>query len=133
MKLLLDTSVVFPFFINEENSLKVREIFTSDNEIWFLDFTLVEAANSFASAVRRKRINQQQAEKFFSALILLAENVIIGNQYLSMALSLALKIDHSVYDCLYAIAAHENDAILITSDAKFATKLEDLEINVRLI
>jgi predicted nucleic acid-binding protein len=49
------------------------------------------------------------------------------------AFALALEINHPVYDCLYAIAARENDATLITCDAKFAAKLDTAICSVKLV
>jgi predicted nucleic acid-binding protein len=38
-------------------------------------------------------------------------------------LRMAKRIDHSVYDCLYAALAVERRATLITADRRFAEKL----------
>lgn len=39
------------------------------------------------------------------------------------ALRMAKSLDHSVYDCLYAILAVERRAMFITDDRRFAEKL----------
>ncbi len=124
MKLLIDNSVVFKLFIEEDKSDEVRGIFSQDYDFYFLDFTLLEAANSFASAVKRRRIDEAQASENFQNFKILATQIIETSPYSAFALDLALQLNHSVYDCLYAVAARENNATLVTCDAKFAAKLD---------
>lgn len=63
----------------------------------------------------------------------LVSNPIGASQYLNDAFTLALQINQSVYDCLYAIAARENKATLVTCDAKFAAKLDPAVYKVQVI
>jgi predicted nucleic acid-binding protein len=133
LKLLVDNSVIFKLFIEEDKSDIARDIYAQEHEFYYLDFTILEAANSFASAVRRKRINQQEALENFTTLKIMAQNIIISANYLSQAFELALSINHSVYDCLYAIAAKENDAVLVTAGDKFAQKLNPDTFKILII
>jgi|APTNR8051073442_1049403.scaffolds.fasta_scaffold03369_9 predicted nucleic acid-binding protein len=133
MKLLIDNSIVFKLFIAEDKSDEVRKLFSENHDFIFLDFTLIEAANSFASAVKRSRIDDAQANANFSSLMTLATIVTPANQFLQDALELALEINHSVYDCLYAVAAQKNGATLVTCDAKFAAKLNPANYQTQVI
>lgn len=133
MKLLLDNSVIFKLFVEEEKSEIVREIYAQNYELYYLDFTIIEAANSFASAARRNRISKQQASENFAMLKVIAQNILICANYLDDAFALALQIDHPTYDCLYAIAAKENDAVLVTADVKFAQKLDPKIFKTQII
>lgn len=133
MKLLIDNSVVFKLFIEEDKSDKARELFSQDHDFYFLDFTFLEAANSFASAVKRQRIGQRQAVENLENFKKLATQIIATFPYYSSALELALQLNHSVYDCLYAIAAKSKNATLVTCDEKFANKLVPLNIQTKIL
>jgi len=44
--------------------------------------------------------------------------------------ALARKLDHSIYDCLYAVVAQREGARFVTADRRFARKLQGLSIDV---
>ena len=49
------------------------------------------------------------------------------------AAALAERLDHPVYDCLYAVIAARQTARLLTADRRFATKLSGEEIDIALL
>lgn len=124
MTIIPDTSVIVPLLLNEENSTICQDIIEGSLNRIHLDFTLIEVSNSLQSAVARGRISAQRSKAAFDELNMVCGQPIQSSTYLESALALALEINHSVYDCLYAIAARENIATLVTCDAKFAAKLE---------
>jgi predicted nucleic acid-binding protein len=83
--------------------------------------------------VRRARINQGQAIEFLEEVLNLAKQIIPANSFLREAHALSLRINHPVYDCLYAIAARENGATLVTCDTKFTAKLDAAIYQVRVV
>jgi predicted nucleic acid-binding protein len=130
---VLDASIVFPLLVKEDKSLLAQENYANSTKNLVLDFLHIEISNALASAIRQRRITAALATK---AQIELAELLPIteaASQYLTAAFALALEINHPVYDCLYAIAARENDATLVTCDARFAAKLDTTIYNVKLI
>jgi predicted nucleic acid-binding protein len=128
-----DASVIVPLLINEENSQICQEMIQGSADRLHLDFTLIEVANTLRSSVARGRISQERSEAAYKELIAICDNPIQAYVYLENALVLALQINHPVYDCLYAIAARENSATLVTCDAKFAAKLDTAIYSVKLI
>ncbi len=50
--------------------------------------------------------------------------------YAAEAATLAQRLDHSVYDCLYAVLAKRENARLATADRRFAAKLVDEMVDV---
>jgi predicted nucleic acid-binding protein len=121
---IFDASVIFPLLVEEENSEACQELVEGSPDRVHLDFTIIEVSNSLRSAVLRNRISSQRAAVAFQELKIICENPIQASDYLDEAFALALKINHSVNDCLYAIAARQNDATLVTCDAKFSAKLD---------
>jgi predicted nucleic acid-binding protein len=128
-----DASIIVPLLINEENSQICQEIIQGSADRLHLDFTLIEVANTLRSSVAPGRISRERSEAAYKELIAICDNPIQAYVYLEDALALALQIDHPVYDCLYAVAARENDATLVTCDATFAAKLDATVYSVKLI
>jgi predicted nucleic acid-binding protein len=53
--------------------------------------------------------------------------------YASDAAVLAERLDHPVYDCLYAVVAKRENARLVTADRRFAAKLANERVDVVIL
>ena len=133
MVVVLDASFVFPLFVREEKTSQVQNLRTSITKVIALDFLHVEVANALTSAVRQKRVSAEFAAHALTSVVQLFPSNALSAHYLKTAFSLALKINHPVYDCLYAIAALTHDATLVTCDAKFAAKLDPAVYRVQVV
>jgi predicted nucleic acid-binding protein len=130
---VFDASIVFPLLVNEEKSIVAREIYAKSQDVIFLDFLRVEIANGLASSVRRRRFDQIYAKEAMEKLDRLILRSTNSAPFVTAAFALALESNHPVYDCLYAIAARENDATLATCDVRFARKLDPERYRVQVI
>jgi predicted nucleic acid-binding protein len=130
--IILDASLIVPLLIDDDNSLECQELVRQSPNRIHLDFTLIEVANSLRSAVARGRISTERSIAAYQELVAICDNPIKASDHLAAAFTLALAINHSVYDCLYAIAARENKATLLTCDAKFAAKLDPAVYSVQV-
>jgi predicted nucleic acid-binding protein len=130
---VLDASIVFPLLVEEDKSLLATEIYTNSTEYLVLDFLHIEVSNALASAIRQRRITAEHATNAQMELGVLLPITATASQYLNAAFALAQEINHSVYDCLYAVAAREIDATLVTCDVKFAAKLDPTKYRVQLL
>lgn len=122
---VFDASAIFPLFVTEDKSQIAKEVFSQHKDIIFIDYILIEISNGLASSVRRQRITKDFALNVQKNLHFVINDTIKAHQYLNAAFELSLSINHPVYDCLYAVAAKENNAILVTADEKFAQKLDE--------
>jgi predicted nucleic acid-binding protein len=128
---VLDASIVFPLLVEEDKSLLAQEVYSSSSECVVLDFLHIEVSNALASAIRQQRITAEHATNAQMELGALLPITATASHYLNAAFALAKEINHSVYDCLYAVAARENDATLVTCDVKFAAKLDPTKYRVQ--
>jgi predicted nucleic acid-binding protein len=128
-----DASVIVPLLLNEVNSELCQKTIQQSPDRIHLDFTLIEVSNALRSGVARARISHERSLAAYEELQAICDSPIRASNYLEPAFALALKINHSVYDCLYAIAARENDATLVTCDAKFAAKLDPAIYRVQVL
>jgi predicted nucleic acid-binding protein len=133
MEVVLDASFVFPMLVEEEKSALALKARTSFSKLVVLDFLHIEISNALASAVRQRRITAEFATRAQVELGLLLPISAAASQYLTAAFTLALELNHPVYDCLYAVAAREKGATLVTCDRKFAAKLDPARFAVRAI
>lgn len=136
MTLLVDTSVVVKWFLDEPGREAALRVLDSDERLDCLDFGLAEVANVLWRRVRKKDIAFAQAQ---SALVELDEifvSVHPSSPLLERGLELARQLNHSVYDCLFLAAAlAETGLVLVTADEKFFKKCEDavLRKSIRLV
>ncbi|MBE0448904.1 MAG: type II toxin-antitoxin system VapC family toxin [Actinobacteria bacterium] len=126
--LLLDTSVVVKWYIEEENSveaLTIRDSFLDDRlEIFFPDLGLYELAN----ALRYSGLFSEEEIQLYlqSAIDIGMQIVPIDPSVLKAAISLSLARNLAVYDSYFAALADSIGAIYITADEKALKKLSDL-------
>jgi predicted nucleic acid-binding protein len=125
LTLLVDTSVIVKWFLDEPGREAALNVLDSDERLDCLDFGLAEIANVLWRRVRKKDIVFGQAQ---SALVELDEifvSVHPSSPLLERGLELARQLDHSVYDCLFLAAAMaETDTVLVTADEKFFRKCD---------
>ncbi len=133
MVVIFDASIVFSMLIEEEKSELAASLYSNANEILVLDFLHIEISNALTSAVRQRRIITATASKAQMMLGSLLPITSYASTYLDAAFALALQINHPVYDCLYAVAARENSATLVTCDARFAAKLDTAIYKVQVV
>jgi predicted nucleic acid-binding protein len=130
---VFDASAIFPLLVEEEKSVQAEAAFENSTASIILDFLHIELGNSLASSVRRQRITLEEAAALQGKLMTIVPATNHAAQFLDEAFTLALAINHPVYDCLYAVAARENKATLITCDAKFAGKLDPAIYRVQVL
>jgi predicted nucleic acid-binding protein len=133
MVAVVDASIFFPLLVNEDKSIVARRVLSETDDVIFLDFLLIEIANSLASSLRRRRFDTDYAIEAMAKAKKLITQPVSAAHYLDDAFTLALAINHPVYDCLYAITARENKGTLVTCDAKFAAKLDPATYGVLVL
>lgn len=99
-------------------------------------FLLVESASAFWKYARAGLYDAATAEAHLKIVggmpIVLYED----QGLVAPALKLALRLSHSVYDCLYLALAVELDCVMLTADARFARAVAaypDLAARVRVL
>jgi predicted nucleic acid-binding protein len=94
-------------------------------EVQLLAPDLIEAelGNVLWKAVRRKRINQADAENSLRQFTVLAIQIVPTSGLLSQALQIAVTCDRSFYDSLYLALALATKTELITADERLVNAL----------
>lgn len=125
MTLLVDTSVIIKWFLDEPGREAALSVLDSDERLDCLDFGLAEVANVLWRRVRKKDIAFGQAQSAIVELDEIFVSVHPSSPLLERGLELARQLDHSVYDCLFLAAAlAEPGLVLVTADEKFFRKCD---------
>lgn len=82
---------------------------------------LTECANVLWRVVKRREITASEGNVIFRQVLQTPVETVVPDQALHRAaLSLATRLDHPVYDCLYLALALSRGAALATADMRFA-------------
>jgi hypothetical protein len=118
---VVDASVVVKWFVAEKGHEAAIEA-SQQRDLAAPDRLLLEVANVLARKLKRGDIRVDQASAAIGKLPALIGQVVPSTMILDRAFDLAVRLDHSVYDCAYLACALHLDAELLTADARFADK-----------
>lgn len=121
--LVIDASAAVPLVIAERHSAWARTLLLDRPEPLVTTLFWTECANAFWRMQRAPRPGAARidAEEAFALLgAIPVRSVPTGAEMAGLALRLATRLDHPVYDCLYLALALDRGAALATADARFA-------------
>lgn len=120
---VVDACVALKWFVAETDSPKALALLGTGLRLAAPDLVLVEVGNGLRNNARLGRIAPgipsaaiDDVRRYFAALVPMSEVI-------DDALSLALAIDHAVYDCTYVIASRMLSRPLITTDERLIARL----------
>ena len=116
MRFVVDASVAVKWVVVEDDHDLARALIAARHDLIAPDFLLLEVGNVLWKKVRRKEISADQAGVALEGIRVLFGEIVPGQPHIARALSLALELDHSVYDCLYVAVAEHEGAQLVTAD-----------------
>jgi predicted nucleic acid-binding protein len=129
---VVDASVAVKWYVDEELSDEAialrRQWAASGTRILVPDFLRLEFTNAISfqkniTPAEKRRMVHNLLETTFDTLI-------TDPDMIKDALELALKLNASVYDCLYLAFALYYKATLVTADARFAAKAKGHPVKV---
>ncbi len=138
MTYVIDASVALKWFLTEEDSRGADALFDaflrSRAELLAPDVLLLEVANAlWKQTALLKLLRSEEAVSIFHDFITLPLNLQPSNPLASLALNLAVKFQHPVYDMLYCALAIENDCEFVTADTVLVSRLSGRLPFVRLL
>ncbi len=117
MSLVIDASVALKWVLDEPGAVEAEALL--DEILIAPDLWIIEAANALWKRVGRGDIVAEEAAEQLQALLLAPVTTAEASQDLPAALSLALRLEHPVYDCLYLALAIREDTKVVTADRRF--------------
>jgi predicted nucleic acid-binding protein len=121
LTLVIDASVALKWVLDEAGSDIARTLLAES--LTAPAFWQAEAANAIWKRARRGELSPAEAS---NGLAILTASVVVSIPIeidLEKALSIAMEIDHPIYDCLYLAAAERLSTQLVTADARFINRV----------
>ncbi len=135
--IVVDACVAIKWFVREEDSaLAVRLLETSDLVFFAPDIFRPEVVNGLLRQRRSGHLSDDLLDRILVELDLVMPELVSSAPLMSLAVRIARRLDHPVYDCLYLAPAELHDMTLVTADVQFAhrclTGLENDPISARI-
>lgn len=123
MTLVVDASVAAKWLVPEEGSEAALAVLKADTALIAPTLVLVEVINVLWKRCRAGQLSLAHAEAGLAALQGYFNELVVDGELIERALTLALALDHPVYDCLYVALAEARDCPLVTADARLLQRL----------
>ena len=117
--LVVDASIAIKWQVQEVLNDEARAVLTRNLDLIAPDFLLLEAANTFWRKVKRSELLEVHARRHLEELPAYFAELVPTASLVERALWWGFMLRHPVYDCLYLALAEQEEAMLITADAKF--------------
>ncbi len=117
--MIYDTSAAISWYVDLPWSTAARRIVSDDPEPYAPDLIVAEAANGLWKYVRVRGMTEAlalAALDHLQAALILTDTKALGRR----AFSLAVALDHPVYDCFFLALAEERRGPVVTADRRLA-------------
>ena len=121
--LVIDASIALKWLVAEADS-ESAIVLVERHNLYAPELLLVECANALWSRVRRGELVPGDAKAALADLEAVPIRFTPDRTLVSAAQSLAVDLDHPVYDCLYLALGLRLAAPLITADRRFAAAVQ---------
>jgi predicted nucleic acid-binding protein len=119
VKLVVDASVAIKWVVAEEGRAEALDR-AAGAELIAPDFVLIECANILWKKVRLGQVSSSHAHDGLAFVQRGFSRLLPTHSLIPAAMSLAIEMDHPVYDCLYLACAEHEGITLLTADRRLA-------------
>lgn len=123
MGLIVDASVAVKWFIDESDSDAARLLLDGRTGLLAPDLLVAEVCNAAWRRARTGDISHAQFRAIANRIIRTPVEIRPTAPLAPAAASIALALDHPIYDCFYLALATVERARLVTDDDRFLAKL----------
>ena len=120
---IVDASVAAKWFFHEPHAENALELLAETSDLIAPDLLRVEFANIVWNRSKRNQVSPDQVDSLLADFLGLPIQFIASTTLVAPALSLAVELRQTVYDCLYLATAIERGCELITGDERFLRAL----------
>ena len=119
----VDASVALKWVVIEDGRAEARQFLLANHDLIAPEFLMVEVANALRTKVVRGQFAVESGSGALDAVQAAIADFVPDRLLVADAFSLASRLQHSVYDCLYLACAARHDATVLTADKRFLDKL----------
>lgn len=125
-----DTSAALKLVADEPGSVCAREVYAAKESGVTLDWTSLELASALWKRAMQGAASSDAAELALETFDRLDFEIVRAAPLSATALSLALRLRHPVYDCMYLALALQTRASLVTADRRLREIAETAGVRV---
>ncbi|MCR9221320.1 MAG: type II toxin-antitoxin system VapC family toxin [Alphaproteobacteria bacterium] len=114
-----DASVVIKWYVPEVRQAQAQALIAQAADMQAPSFLLIEIASILWKKHRRGEFPAEIAGLILEDVRRLFADALDAGALQDRALTLAIALDHPVYDCLYLAAAEALDGVVVTDDRRF--------------
>lgn len=123
---VLDASAALRAVLSPAEHLSLLAEIESASDVMAPQLFAAETANALWKYQRAGRLDGKTIRHRHAEALALVSRWILDTSLFPEALSLAARLGHPVYDCLYLVAARRFDARLLTSDHRLEALFADI-------
>lgn len=123
MTLVIDASVALRWFLQEAGSDRTAALLEGTDLLVAPELILAEVCNAGWKAVHAGTALPAQLQIAAARLPLVLDELVPLGGLAADAVTIALALDHSVYDCCYLALAEQRDARLVTADRRLLARV----------
>jgi predicted nucleic acid-binding protein len=121
---VIDAAVAVKWFCPEPLSTEACSWMAIEADRIAPDLLLVECANVFRRKIKEGEMLEDHAARALSALAAGSLRLVPTRTLVAEALTLACRLDHPVYDCVYLECARQSGGVLVTADEAFLKRAQ---------
>ncbi|MBV9554413.1 MAG: type II toxin-antitoxin system VapC family toxin [Alphaproteobacteria bacterium] len=130
MSLVIDASVAIKWVVPETGTAAALAL--RRQQLFAPDLLIAECANVLWKKVRRNELSEVEA--LLAARLIERADIELRpmRPLLELATQLAIRLDHSAYDCIYLALAEETSGEFVTADASLHRKVAATQFAERI-
>jgi predicted nucleic acid-binding protein len=123
MRLVVDASVAFKWFVTEADSPLASSLLSGKQTLVSPELVLAEVLNALWRGVRQQAVDRDQLRHTATHLAHFFDELVPLRALAIRAAHIAQALDHPIYDCFYLALAERESALLVTADRRLLTRL----------
>ncbi len=120
---MVDASVAMRWYVDYPDSAIALELLKNGQPLIAPDLVVSEVGNTAWRLVQSGEISLKHGERIAAAIASAFTLLAPSAQLAARAFSLAVELEHSVYDCLYLTLADFESTYVLTADQRLLRKL----------
>jgi predicted nucleic acid-binding protein len=120
---VIDASVVVKLYFEEEHSKAAEQCVARAGQLLAPDLLWAETANVIWKRHRRGDLAADAAIEIAEQVLAMPVTIHPSSGLIPDALDLAVRLDRTVYDCMYLALAVRTKAVLVTADKRLVNAL----------
>lgn len=122
MTLVVDASIALKWFLPEPDSLAAEAVLRRADDLIAPTLIVAEVCNAAWKRFRRGETTERHMEWIAERIGRMGLGLVPDLALAIPATTIARRLDHPVYDCLYLALAEARQAMLITADRRLHTR-----------